>query len=278
MKKALLIIFSILIIPSSFGQQFTDLNGDYLGQTPPGNIPVVFAPDIITGFVHGGMAISPKGDEIYWVINPSTDRIMYSKLENDIWTKPVLADFVKDSLTVHNGGSAFSNDGERLFFFSNRSGGIGEFDSWYVERTDRGWSKPINAGKPYNSIDNEKSPLISKKGNAFCLRRDKAHKTIPLCFEYFNGNFSNPDSIDYIPEYGPWWNLFIIPEEDYIIFTGDNKEVPSHEADLYIRFKNKQGQWGEPINMGSDINTIEWDRFPHVSPDGKYLFYKGRLQ
>lgn len=28
--------------------KFSDLNGDYLGQTPPGDIPVVFAPGIVS--------------------------------------------------------------------------------------------------------------------------------------------------------------------------------------------------------------------------------------
>lgn len=271
MRKILLIIILILITKTSFAQQFTDLYGDYLGQTKPGNVPIVFAPGIIKGFIHGGMTISPKGDEIYWSIAPSW--ICFSKLVNGRWTEPALADFVRDYLVYFNEGPAFSPDGGKLFFSSNRPGGMGQTDVWFVERTKNGWSKPINAGEPYNSTDYDRSPLFTKIGHTFCLRMNKEYKTIPLYFKYSNDKFSGPDSTDYIPECGHWWNLFISPEEDYIIFTGDNKEDSSYGADLYIRFKNKQGQWGKPVNMGKEINSKEWDRFPYVSPDGKYLFF-----
>ena len=46
MKKVF--VSAVLIFSSSFGQQFTDLTGDYLGQIPPGETPVVFAPGIVS--------------------------------------------------------------------------------------------------------------------------------------------------------------------------------------------------------------------------------------
>jgi hypothetical protein len=48
MKKILLFYALILIFQSSFGHQSTDLYGDYLSQTPPGDTPVVFAPGIVS--------------------------------------------------------------------------------------------------------------------------------------------------------------------------------------------------------------------------------------
>jgi hypothetical protein len=67
MKKGLFILFLILIIKSSFGQQFTDLYGDYLGQTPPGDIPVVFARGIISDKYqqHSAPSFSPDGSEVF---------------------------------------------------------------------------------------------------------------------------------------------------------------------------------------------------------------------
>ena len=34
-----------------------------------------------------------------------------------------------------------------------------------------------------------------------------------------------------------------------------------------------KGKWKEPVNMGKSINTDRQERFPGVSPDGKYLFF-----
>ncbi|MBN1407020.1 MAG: PD40 domain-containing protein [Calditrichaceae bacterium] len=270
MKTSKLFLIIIVFCLSSIilnAQEFTNIKGDYLDQKPPGIVPEIFAPGLITGFVHGSVAISPKGDEFFWIINPSTERIMFSKLENGTWTKPALADFVKNYLTSQNGGLAFSPMGDKLFFHSTRSGGFGGFDAWYVEKTDNGWSEPINAGNSYNSTYDESTPLITKKGYAYLLAGFHNSRD-PLCYKYSNGKFSNHTPMDIIPEYGPWWTLFISSDEDYLIFAGN-----ADDADLYIRFKNKQGQWGTPINMGNKINTTEWERFPVVSPDGKYLFF-----
>jgi uncharacterized protein (TIGR02145 family) len=244
----------------------------YFGQTPPGNVPVQFATGIITGYVHGTLAISPKSDEIYWVVNPSTERIMYSKFENGTWTAPALADFVKDFLTNNNGNPTFSPDGKKMFFYSDRPGGMGSYDTWYVERTDSGWSSPINAGTPYNTADADLTPLFTNKGKAYHLGYNNKHEEITSCYKYSNNKFTDSTPMDILPEYGPWWTLYISPEEDYLIFASG-----ADNADLYIRFKNKDGQWGTPISMGDKINTTVWERFPVVSPDGKYLFFEREL-
>lgn len=267
MKKLLFLIilgFNSLI----YGQgvnDFTVLRGDYLGQKVPGIIPEVFAPGIISGFIHGLIAVSPKGDEIYWVVNGDKEQIFYSEIEKGKWTKPALANF---NSNYNNGSPVFSSDGKRLYFSSvDRPGGLGGYDAWYVEKTDNGWSSPMNADEPYNSANDEPSPLLTKKGFAYRtagLRNSKE----PLRFKYSNGKFSEPSTMIVLPEFSPWWSLFISPDEDYLIFASG-----SENADLYICFKNKDGQWANPINMGDKINTEEWERFPVVSPDGKYLFF-----
>lgn len=167
--KILLIYTLILIVQSSFGQKFIDLYGDYLGQTPPGDTPMIFAPGIITGFVHGGMTISPEGDEIFWSVSPSY--IYYSKLANGKWTEPALADFVQDFQAYQNEGSVFSPDGEKLYFSSNRPGGMGNTDIWFVERNKNGWGKPINMGREINTKEWDRFPFVSPDGKYLFFTR-----------------------------------------------------------------------------------------------------------
>ena len=52
-------------------------------------------------------------------------------------------------------------DGRRLYFASDRTGGMGGSDIWYVEIDDRGlWSAPRNAGAEINTMGDESSPFI----------------------------------------------------------------------------------------------------------------------
>ena len=83
MKKETLIIFLVLIIKSSFGQEFTDLYGDYLGQTPPGDTPLVFAPGIVSTdslIEHSAPAFSPDGKEVFWWV------VRSPKTSDEKWT------------------------------------------------------------------------------------------------------------------------------------------------------------------------------------------------
>lgn len=52
------------------------------------------------------------------------------------------------------------------------------------------------------------------------------------------------------------------------VFRPDGKGA----SDLYVSFKGPDGEWSEGINLG-DVNTENNERFPSLSPDGKYLFF-----
>ena len=60
-----------------------------------------------------------------------------------------------------------SNDGENLFFSSNKSGGYGGEDLWVCERENSSWSKPINMGASINSQFDEICPFLHADGITF---------------------------------------------------------------------------------------------------------------
>lgn len=63
--------------------------------------------------------------------------------------------------------AAISCDGNRLYFASNRPGGMGGTDIWFSNRqSDGSWSEPQNLGAPINTILDEEAPFISNDGNA----------------------------------------------------------------------------------------------------------------
>lgn len=281
----LLLLISGIAVGARDKSNFPLLKGEYLGQKPPGIVPEIFAPGIVSDsswWEHCQVAISPKGDEIYWsawteaYMGPdgktNTEQLFYSKLENGKWTKPALAEFVRKYLKVNNGGPVYSPDGNKLYFSSTREGGLGGRDIWYVERNKHGWSNPVNIGKPYNSEgNNDWTPVFTNKGNAFHMGWNEKEK--PLCYRYSNGVFSAPIPVILQPEFQPWWPLYVSPDESYLIFSGYHYLDNFGSLDLYICFKMDDGQWGYPVNMGKDINSNRTERFPVVSPDGKYLFF-----
>ncbi len=279
------IIFMLLIALSFVSctqteKDFLETKDAYFGLTPPGLIPEVFAPGIVsdsTWAEHCQVAVSPNGKEIYWSAwsskyppengKENTEQIYFSEFRNGNWSKPALAEFVKDHLTIINGGPVFSPDGNRLYFYSvDRPGGLGGMDTWYVDRIETGWSKSINAGKPYNSDAANWSPTFTAKGNAY-VNFDGTVK-----FKYDGEEFSKFDSIVIHKDFNPIFPVYISPDESYTIFDSFKKDNFG-DLDLYISFKTEEDEWGYPINMGAEINTELRERFPMVSPDGKYMFF-----
>lgn len=55
---------------------------------------------------------------------------------------------------------SISADGRRLYFSSNRPGGLGSYDLWMSVKQDNGWSKPVNLGDSVNTPWLEQSPFI----------------------------------------------------------------------------------------------------------------------
>lgn len=277
--------FILLIILASCTQRetnFLETKDAYFGLEPPGLVPEVFAPGIASDTnwaEHCQVAISPTGDEIYWSAwtadyktedgERNTEQIFYSKFVNGAWTEPKRAEFIKDNPHGLNGGPVFSPDGNKLFFYQVKSPWVSSnMDTYYVEKKNEEWSnEPVILSDSYNSEKQNYSPIFTKKGIAYKNLFGKISK-----YNFNNNRFTLIDSIVVYNGFRQAWNFYISPDEDYIIFA-DRQEDGYGDFDLYLSFKTEGDIWSYPVNMGPGINTELRERFPVVSPDGKYLFF-----
>ena len=162
-KKAmkLLSLFFIAILflsPNSIGQNnndFPDLRGPYFGQKPPGMTPEIFAPGIIsTEQFEFGITFSPDGTEFLFTrrhyYEGSDNRIYFTRLVNDIWTKPALATFATENFEFL---PVITPNGDRLFFYSERprtdTKGF-DCNLWYCVKKDQEWSEAKFFESPIN--------------------------------------------------------------------------------------------------------------------------------
>ena len=67
-----------------------------------------------------------------------------------------------------------SNDGETLYFSSDREGGLGGFDLYMVKRLPNGiWGEPKNLGSPINTAQDELSPHLVDNGKSLYFSSDR---------------------------------------------------------------------------------------------------------
>ena len=122
------------------------------------------------------------------------------------------------------------------------------------------WTKPQSPSFSYQGAD-DFYPTFSPNGKKLYFSSRRKHFLQPSRLD------DKINSSGY--EDGP----FIAPDESYLIFESQRPESIDGSIDLYICFKQKDGSWSVPKNMGPTINTKYTERFAMVSPDGKYLFF-----
>ena len=69
------------------------------------------------------------------------------------------------------------------------------------------------------------------------------------------------------------WCPFISNDESYLIFSSNRHGNKNRGPDLYISFKDKEGKWLDPVNMGEKINSEKEERFGSVTMDGNIMLF-----
>jgi Tol biopolymer transport system component len=254
---------------------FLQTSDAYLGQTPPGDMPIVFAPDVVSIPDKNTTALtfSPDGRQcIFYINNWSSMYAMFTEFQDGKWTTPIKAWF---SETRSVGEPMFSPDGKRIYFTSNEvKTAVGGFGLWYVERSGTLWSEPVNLGTPVNTTGDEFHPSPIADGSIYFTNSSGA----TVRSQYENGKYLEPVVL---PEpinlkstaSGTNYNdAYVSPDESYMIFRS-KRSGGNGVADNYISYRNADGSWSEPKNLGSTINSASDEASGDISPDGKYMFF-----
>ena len=284
MHKAIL-LFCLLVLMSTnlFSQQtgFPKLTGFYLGEEPPGLTAKLFAPAIVSTNMNedGGPIFTPDGNEMFWRIGGSPfTTFVYMKQEDGIWSKPEIAPF---SGQYQDAGLAISPDGKKIFFTSKRPiigvEGLSKFNTWMTEKINGNWQTPVPVGPPIDNPDDYYT-IVSVASDGTLIKQSgiEGGKGGWDLYEskFINGKYSEPVNLPgnvntEFNEYGP----SISPDGSYIVFQSDNRHDSTGSIDLYVTFKMNDGTWSQGINLGEAINTEYVEKWPGITPDGKYLFF-----
>jgi Tol biopolymer transport system component len=260
-------------------QEFPELQGPYLGQHEPGLTATLFAPDLLIRPL--GLSFTKDGKELYyasWQGEPRV-RIMFMRLVDGAWTESATPSF---SGTYEDWDLNISPDGNRLYFSSKRPRmGEGEprtdSDIWYVERGASGaWGEPHNLGSPVNTDGDEVHPTVSSDGTVyFFAGYDGGMGSADIYLSQFvNGHHTTPENLGApvnteVAEMDP----FVAPDESYLVFHS-RADGGYGENDLYISFRQADGSWGKPVNMGPKINGEASDYCGRFTIDGRFFIFK----
>lgn len=268
-RSSIILLCSLLAFSSKAYSvdEFPILQGPYFGQKQPGLIPEIFAPGIVSikGRYDFGISFSPNLNEMYFSVQPieGTADIYFSKVVDKIWKPIQKAEFTKGKKDGEMEPFVRA-DGNRIYFTGYRADFSHE-EIWYVDRLDNGWSDAVRLDSPIND-DAVMNMTQAKNGDVYYVNRSK-RKLYTAARK--NGEF--PTVRDAEIEIGS--HPFISSSQDYLLVQASNKKAKKRNSDIFVYFKEKDGTWTKPINLGSTVNSNFDERVPSVTPDGKFLFF-----
>jgi len=265
-KIFFLILISLICVSCTQTEQnFLETKDAYFGLTPPGLIPEVFAPGIVSvdGRYEFAVSFTPDLEEVYFTAmregeNPS---VYFSKLIDKKWTDPENANLTSGKRKSEF--EAFVNfSGRKIYFTANNSSDV---KIWCVSRSGNWWGTAELLDSPIND-DMVFYPNVAKNGDLF-------YKNVSKGILYYapniNGKF--PEIFEVGIEYGS--HGFIAPDQDFMLIDARKENDETKDKDIHICFKKTDGSWTKPINLGSGVNSNFNETCPSITPDGKYLFF-----
>lgn len=197
--------------------------------------------------------------------------MMTMRRVGDKWPAPTVAPY--------GGVPAFSPDGKRLYF-EGSSDGKAE-GPYFVEKQGDGWSEEKCDGLVLHFPELKFAYNFSLASNgtlyflSYAAGRGLWNNFGIYRSELINGERAQPELLPpSINASGSAnWTPFIAPDESYLIFASSRGKPEDDRGDLYVCFRQPDGNWTKPASLGAPINSNVTERFPAVSPDGKYLFF-----
>ena len=259
--------------------RFPVLEGDYLGQKPPGDKPELFGLGIISSIwgIHSTAVFSPDGSEVYWAPMMSFPGEIYSrggllmmKRVDGRWTPPAWAPF--SGPNGEDDVPFFSADGKRIYFISRRplpgETQRGSEKIWCADRTSAGWSEPRPLDPVLNEHDMHWEFSLDREGNLYFAGQAPDSRGMGDIYlaRFGGGRYEKPvNAGEPINSAGAETAPFVAPDGSYLLF--------SRQYDLCVSFRGPDGAWSAPVNLGPEVNSPATELCPMVSADGKYLFF-----
>jgi len=214
-----------------------------------------------------------KGDTDY------REDIYITKKVDGVWTKPVnMGDPINTS--GHDATTAVSPDAQSMIIYIDDKG---DGNLYECKLEGELWSKPKKMNKNINSKAHESSASYSNDGKTLYFVSNK------------DGGFGHHDMYvskwdEEKQDWGVATNLGAVVNTKYneeaVLIHPDGKTLyfssQGHKTmggyDIFKSTMNEDGTWGEPVNMGSPINTVGDDVFFVINASGRRGYYSSFIK
>jgi len=235
----------------------------------------------------GEGVISTSGNQTFPSQDPLTGDLWFSVYEGSFDDQTIIVsrssgarsgapEVASFSGTWGDRAPRFSPDGSTLLFTSNRprpgASETGDMNIWMVEHlaAGQGWSEPRILESAVNSMSADIHPSVTSEAIWVASRRDGGMGRSDLYRVDSTGEIQHPGALLNDELSQP--DLWVSPDESWMILAITDHPDGFGGDDLYVSWREGD-TWTTPANLGSEINTVEYEYGPWVSSDGETLFF-----
>jgi outer membrane protein OmpA-like peptidoglycan-associated protein/tetratricopeptide (TPR) repeat protein len=160
---------------------------------------------------------------------------------------------------------------------------INNQEDLFVSRNQNGtWQKGVPL-EGVNTERNEGTQQISADGRflvfTMCDDRDGSGRTIGLgsCdifySEWRNGRWTKPANMGAPVNSSAWDSQPSISANGQALYFASKRAGGLGGSDIWVSYRQADGRWGKPQNLGENINTTGDDQAPFIHPDGSTLYF-----
>lgn len=226
-------------------------------------------------FLDGGLACVVGLTDSVW----NYKSLLYFTCESGEWQ-------IKDTLTFgfgFIGEPMYSTQFQKLFFiaYEHEEGKPFQTDIYSVPYAEGTFGEAEKLDSAVNSTYSEWHPSIAENGNLYFSSERRGEGKIMsdiYMSAYVDGRYKkavrldspvNTDNNDSDP--------LIAPDESYLIVQSD-RAGNFGKHDFFVSFKNVDGWWDTPVNLGTEVNSEAWEIGPSFSPSQDYILFTRRKE
>ncbi len=151
------------------------------------------------------------------------------------------------------------------------------YDAVYFSRKVNGkWTNPVNITPQIQSDGDQSVCSLSADGKTMFLVKISNFDSDILVSDYDQQTWSKSRNIGK-PVNSKFFesHASLSPDGRKLYFTS-NRSGGEGEMDIYVSEMTASGDWGEPVNLGKNINTPLNEESPFLTADGKRLFFSSQ--
>lgn len=169
-----------------------------------------------------------------------------------------------------------SNDGQTLFYTHRRNNKSDE-DLWVAKMRQSKWGNGSTASSSFNTKENEGMATLVRDGRTVFFTacgREAVRGSCDIWSGTMKGaKINNPSTLSGYANSDRWDSQASVSCDGRFLFFASNRAGGYGGTDIWMSERTPEGEWGEAVNLGKNINTPDDEEAPFITNDGRTLYF-----